>query len=106
MNDHIQIIYMYKDIYVGGSTYPKITAFHSMMLLSWGAPLIPAGGSCCNLLKSRIRRLRDGVDMLSDPNPKHTKTDTQTEREIESFDKGKLLAIIESRLPSFLVRGG
>ena len=29
-----------------------------------------------------------------------------SEREIESFDKGKLLAIIESRLPSFLVRGG
>ena len=67
-------------IYTGGSTYPKITAFHSMMLLSWGAPLIPAGGSCCNLLKSRIRRLRDGVDMLSDPN---TNRERERERERE-----------------------
>ena len=27
-----------------------MTAFHSMMLLSVGAPLTPAGGSSCNLV--------------------------------------------------------
>lgn len=27
-------------------TYPKMTAFHCMILLSHGAPLIPEGGSC------------------------------------------------------------
>lgn len=74
-----------------GVTYPKITAFHFMMLLSHGAPLIPDGGSYqrqeksvgefgvettlsgkksghkrtfCNFLKSRINRLRAGVDMV------------------------------------------
>lgn len=31
------------------STYPKMTAFHTMMLFSDGAPLTPAGGSSCNL---------------------------------------------------------
>ncbi|EMS46191.1 hypothetical protein TRIUR3_21672 [Triticum urartu] len=40
-----------------------MTAFQSMMLLSCGAPLIPAGGSCCSRLKSRIRRFLDGVDI-------------------------------------------
>jgi len=30
-------------------TYPKITAFHSIILLSVGAPLTPAGGSSCSL---------------------------------------------------------
>lgn len=34
-----------------------------MMLLSCGAPLMPAGGSCCKRLKSRINLFRDGVDM-------------------------------------------
>ena len=43
--------------------YPKITAFQSMMLLSWGAPLIPAGGSCCSLLKSLISLFLAGVDI-------------------------------------------
>lgn len=33
-------------------TYPNITAFHSMMLLSVGAPLTPAGGSSCNLKRN------------------------------------------------------
>lgn len=41
-----------------------MTAFHSMMLLSCGAPLMPAGGSCCNRLKSRINLFLDGVDMM------------------------------------------
>ena len=30
-------------------TYPNMTAFHNIMLLSVGAPLTPAGGSSCNL---------------------------------------------------------
>ena len=44
--------------------YPKMTAFHSMMLLSWGAPLMPAGGSCWSLLKSLINLFLAGVDMI------------------------------------------
>ena len=40
-----------------------MTAFQSMMLLSCGAPLIPAGGSCCSRLKSRISRFLAGVDI-------------------------------------------
>jgi hypothetical protein len=40
-----------------------MTAFQSMMLLSCGAPLIPAGGSCCRRLKSRISRFLAGVDI-------------------------------------------
>jgi hypothetical protein len=44
-------------------THPKMTAFQSMMLLSCGAPLIPAGGSCCSRLKSRISRFLAGVDI-------------------------------------------
>lgn len=31
------------------STHPKMTAFHTMMLFSEGAPLTPAGGSSCSL---------------------------------------------------------
>lgn len=46
-------------------TYPKITAFQSMILLSCGAPLMPAGGSCCNLLKSLINLFLAGVDILT-----------------------------------------
>ena len=34
-----------------------------MMLASVGVPLMPAGGSFCSLLKSRMRRLRAGVLM-------------------------------------------
>lgn len=30
-------------------THPKMTAFQTIMLLSVGAPLTPAGGSSCNL---------------------------------------------------------
>lgn len=30
-------------------THPKMTAFHTMMLFSEGAPLTPAGGSSCSL---------------------------------------------------------
>ena len=44
-------------------SYPNMTAFQSMMLLSCGAPLMPAGGSCCSRLKSRIRRFLAGVDI-------------------------------------------
>ena len=44
-------------------TYPNMTAFQSMMLLSCGAPLMPAGGSCCSRLKSRISRFLAGVDI-------------------------------------------
>lgn len=36
-----------------------------MMLLSWGAPLIPAGGSCCRRLKSLISLFLAGVDILT-----------------------------------------
>ena len=43
--------------------YPNMTAFQSMMLLSCGAPLMPAGGSCCSRLKSRISRFLAGVDI-------------------------------------------
>ena len=35
----------------------------TMMLASVGVPLMPAGGSFCNLLKSSMRRLRAGVLM-------------------------------------------
>ena len=35
----------------------------TMMLDSVGVPLMPAGGSFCSLLKSRMRRLRAGVLM-------------------------------------------
>lgn len=42
---------------------PKMTAFQTIMLFSDGAPLTPAGGSSCNLLKSLMRRRRAGVDM-------------------------------------------
>ena len=35
-----------------------------MMLLSWGAPLMPAGGSCCSLLKSLINLFLAGVDIV------------------------------------------
>lgn len=31
------------------ATYPKMTAFHTMILFSDGAPLTPAGGSSCSL---------------------------------------------------------
>jgi hypothetical protein len=40
---------------------PKITACHAMMFDSLGVPLIPAGGSVCKRLKSRIRRFLAGV---------------------------------------------
>lgn len=33
----------------GPPTHPKMTAFHTMMLFSEGAPLTPAGGSSCSL---------------------------------------------------------
>ena len=36
-------------IWVHGRAYPNITAFHSIMLLSVGAPLTPAGGSSWSL---------------------------------------------------------
>uniref|UniRef100_A0A6B0U3R7 Putative secreted protein n=1 Tax=Ixodes ricinus TaxID=34613 RepID=A0A6B0U3R7_IXORI len=41
-----------------------MTAFQIMMLLSVGAPLTPAGGSSCNLLKSRMSLRLAGVDIL------------------------------------------
>ena len=49
------------------ASHPKMTAFQSKMLLSCGAPLTPAGGSCCNLLKSRINLFLAGVDILPYP---------------------------------------
>lgn len=48
----------------GNQTYPKITAFHFIILLSIGAPLTPWGGSVWSLLKSLIKRLLAGVDMF------------------------------------------
>lgn len=48
----------------GVSCGPKITAFQIMMLLSVGAPETPVGGSSWSLLKSLMRRLRAGVDIL------------------------------------------
>lgn len=47
------------------NNYPNITAFQSIMLLSCGAPLTPAGGSCCNLLKSLMSLFRAGVDIVT-----------------------------------------
>jgi len=49
----------------GVSWGPKMIAFQTMILLSVGAPETPDGGSSCNLLKSRIKRRRDGVDMTT-----------------------------------------
>jgi hypothetical protein len=52
-----------------------MTAFQSMMLLSCGAPLIPAGGSFCRRLKSRMRRFLDGVDIsAAAPSPRRSPT--------------------------------
>ena len=41
-----------------------MTAFHSIILLSVGAPLTPTGGSSCNLLKSLMSLRLAGVDMF------------------------------------------
>ena len=49
-----------------------------MILLSWGAPLIPAGGSCCNLLKSLINRFLAGVDILTTTLHNNTQTNNKT----------------------------
>lgn len=57
--------------------YPKITAFQSKILLSWGAPLIPAGGSCCNLLKSLISLFLAAVDIFSRCLQKHKDATSQ-----------------------------
>lgn len=58
-------------------TYPNITAFQSIILLSYGAPLIPAGGSCCNLLKSLINLFLAGVDIfVSCPNLTNNKANS------------------------------
>ena len=38
-----------------------MTAFHSMILFSPGAPLTPAGGSSCKRLKSLMSLLLPGV---------------------------------------------
>jgi hypothetical protein len=46
------------------SSGPKITACHTMMLLSSGAALMPWGGSLVIFLKSRTSRWRAEVDML------------------------------------------
>lgn len=35
--------------------YPKMTAFHTMILFSDGAPLTPAGGSSCRLQDKYIK---------------------------------------------------
>ena len=49
----------------GVSSGPNMTACQSMIFDSVGAPEIPVGGSDCSRLKSRTRRLRAGVDMMS-----------------------------------------
>jgi len=46
-------------------TYPQMMACHTMMLLSSGSPLTPAGGSFFNFLKSRNKRRRAAVDMAT-----------------------------------------
>lgn len=43
---------------------PKMTAVHSRMLLSFGAPEMPFGASVCRRRKSRINRRRALVDMV------------------------------------------
>lgn len=40
-------------------SYPNMTAFHTMMLFSDGAPLTPAGGSSCSLHKKTKKRGRE-----------------------------------------------
>lgn len=47
------------------TTYPKMTAFHIMMLSSFGAPVTPCGGSFCRRRKSRISLRRAGVDIVT-----------------------------------------
>lgn len=49
----------------GVSWGPNITAFHTIMLFSPGAPLTPSGGSSWSLLKSLIKRRLAAVDILS-----------------------------------------
>lgn len=44
-------IYPYKHYGCASLSYPNMTAFHTMMLFSEGAPLTPAGGSSCSLDK-------------------------------------------------------
>lgn len=60
------------------SSYPNMTAFHNIVLLSCGAPLMPAGGSCINRLKSLINLFLAGVDI---PGPRMPLHDTYTQRE-------------------------
>lgn len=45
-------------------THPNITACHSMILLSVGAPETPAGGSSCSFLKSLNKRRRAFVVII------------------------------------------
>lgn len=40
------------------STHPKMTAFHTIILFSEGAPLTPAGGSSCSLTQSDTHERR------------------------------------------------
>jgi len=54
------------------ASYPNMTAFHNIMLLSCGAPLMPAGGSCINRLKSLINLFLAGVDIPGCPCTTHT----------------------------------
>ena len=45
---------IFQQVRLKSTSYPNMTAFHSIILFSVGAPLTPAGGSSCNLKKSKI----------------------------------------------------
>lgn len=38
-------------------SYPNMTAFHTMILFSDGAPLTPTGGSSCSLYNKKERKI-------------------------------------------------
>lgn len=80
----------------GVSCGPNITAFQIMMLLSVGAPETPVGGSSWSLLKSRIRRLRAGVDILL----RHTHTSSGPWVPWENLPNGNTTRRADKLLPS------
>ena len=45
---------IFQQVRLKSTSYPNMTAFYSIILFSVGAPLTPAGGSSCNLKKSKI----------------------------------------------------
>lgn len=56
-------------------SYPNMTAFHTMILFSDGAPLTPAGGSSCSLHNKKIKRKKKCYSRTSKLYLNNTKLD-------------------------------